>query len=61
MFTTKDRRISSIVFIVSFTIRLADISDSIVVGNNIRLFIASGYRQLKINNRIYKVRIIVDK
>jgi hypothetical protein len=46
---------------VSFAIRLADVSVSIAVGNNIRLFVAGGYRRSEIDNGIHKARVIVGK
>jgi hypothetical protein len=46
---------------VSFAIRLADISVSIAAGNNIRSFIASGHRQSKIDDGTYKARVIAGK
>lgn len=32
------------VFVVGFAVRLADASDSVVVGNNVRSFVAGGRR-----------------
>ena len=48
-------------FIVSFAVRLADISDSIVAGYNIRLFITGGRRRSKIDDGTHKARVIVGK
>jgi hypothetical protein len=49
------------VFVVGFAIRLADTSISIVVRNNIQLFIASGYRRSKIDDGTHEARVIVGK
>ena len=49
------------VFIVGFAVRLADVSDSIVVGNNIRLFVAGGRRRSKMDDGTYEARVAAGK
>ena len=46
---------------VGFAIRLADTSDSVVVGNDIRSFVAGGRRRSKIDDGTYKVRVIAGE
>jgi hypothetical protein len=45
------------VFMVGFAVRPADISVSIVAGNNIRSFMAGRYRRSEIDDGTHKVRV----
>ena len=49
------------VFVVGFAVRPADVSDSIAVGNNIRLFVAGGRRRSKIDDGTHKARVTAGK
>jgi hypothetical protein len=50
-----------VVFVVGFAVRLADTSISIVVGNNIRSFVAGGRRRSEIDDRTHKARVIAGE
>jgi hypothetical protein len=49
------------VFMVGFAVRLADASVGIVVGNNIRSFVASGRRRSEIDDGTHKARVAADE
>jgi hypothetical protein len=49
------------VFVVGFAVRLADVSVSIVAGNNIRSFIAGGRRRSEMDDGTHKARVIAGK
>jgi hypothetical protein len=49
------------VFVVGFAVRLADTSDSIVAGNNIRSFVASGRRQRKIDDGTHEAQVVAGE
>jgi hypothetical protein len=46
-----------VVFVVSFAVRLADASVSMVAGNNIRSFMAGRYRRSEIDDGTHEVRV----
>jgi hypothetical protein len=42
---------------VGFAVRLADVSDSVAIRKNIRSFIASRHRRLKVDDRAHEARV----
>jgi hypothetical protein len=46
-----------VVFVVGFAVRLADISISVAVGNNIRLFMAGGCRRSEMDDGTHEARV----
>jgi hypothetical protein len=49
------------VFVVGFAVRPADVSISVVVGNNIRSFVAGGRRRSEIDDGTHEARVVVGE